>query len=58
MSRCDYCTQRFTWDCEDCRVSDNDSCDSFCLDWNTLSNDAKDRLQEWIMTYKNYLTKD
>lgn len=49
MSRCDHCTQRFTWDCEDWRPADNVMCDNFELDWKTLSPKFKEIAQEVLI---------
>ena len=49
VSRCDLCTQRFTWDCEDWRPQDDIVCDSFTLDWSVIPEDVQRLLQKILM---------
>ena len=51
MSRCDYCSCRNGWECDDeyYRVSDRNFCDNFKLDFDTLSNKQKRIIQENLM---------
>lgn len=58
MSRCDYCSCRNGWECDDeyYRVSDRNFCDNFKLDFDTLSDKQKRIIQENLMerTCYNY----
>ena len=51
MSRCDYCSCRNGWECDDeyYRVSDRNFCDNFKLDFDTLSDEQKRIIQENLM---------
>ena len=51
MSRCDYCSCRNGWECDDeyYRVSDRNFCDNFKLDFDTLSDKQKRIIQENLM---------
>lgn len=51
MSRCDYCSCRNGWECDDeyYRVSDRNFCDNFKLDFYTLSDKQKRIIQENLM---------
>ena len=49
MKRCDYCECRFSWDCEDFKVSNDCLCDSFKLDFDTLSEGQKKTIQRILM---------
>ena len=51
MSRCDYCSCRNGWKCDDgyYRVSDRNFCDNFKLDFDTLSDKQKRIIQENLM---------
>ena len=49
MSRCDYCENRFTWDCEDFRLSNDVICKDFELDFSTLSKKQKKAVQKILM---------
>ena len=58
MSRCDYCSCRNGWECDDeyYRVSDRNFCDNFKLDFDTLSDKQKRIIQKNLMerTCYNY----
>ena len=56
MSRCDYCSCRNGWECDDeyYRVSDRNFCDNFKLDFDTLSDEQKRIIQENLMEYTCY----
>ena len=56
MSRCDYCSCRNGWECDDeyYRVSDRNFCDNFKLDFDTLSNKQKRIIQENLMERTRY----
>lgn len=47
--RCEHCTYRYTWDCEDCWISDNSMCENFKLDFDTLTNAQKKEIQKRLM---------
>ncbi len=51
MSRCDYCRYKNSWDCEDGwdRVSNDKMCEDFALDFETLSDKQKKKIQEILM---------
>lgn len=49
MKRCDYCECRFSWDCEDFKVSNDCLCDSFKLDFDTLKEKQKKTIQRILM---------
>ena len=57
MDRCEHCEFRNVWECEDIsnRVPNDTLCDSFKLDFDTLSDGVKKQIQkrligklEWI----------
>ena len=56
MSRCDYCSCRNGWECDDeyYRVSDRNFCDNFKLDFDTLSDEQKRIIQENLMEHTCY----
>jgi len=47
--RCDHCIYRNSWDCDDFKVSDDRLCDSFKLDYDTLTNDQQREIQKRLM---------
>ena len=51
MMRCDYCEYRNSWDCDDGwgRVSNNQLCEEFKLDYSTLSDVQKEEIQKRLM---------
>lgn len=51
MSRCDHCVYRNSWDCDDGwnRVSDDTLCESFKLDYDTLSDRQKEEIQRRLI---------
>ena len=54
MSRCDYCEYRNSWDCDDGwgRISNNHFCESFKLDYDSLSEKQKKEIQRRLMEVK------
>ena len=56
MSRCDYCSCRNGWECDDeyYRVSDRNFCDNFKLNFDTLSDKQKRIIQENLMERNCY----
>ena len=55
MSRCDYCEYRNSWECGDGwnRVSNDCYCESFRLDYDSLSEKQKKEIQRKLMRMKN-----
>lgn len=51
MYRCDYCEYRNSWDCGDGwnRVSNDCYCESFKLDYDSLSERQKKEIQRRLM---------
>jgi len=51
MSRCDYCKYRNSWDCDDGwnRVSDDSYCESFSLDFMSLTKKQRKAIQKMLM---------
>ena len=51
MSRCDYCEYRNSWDCDDGwgRISNNYFCESFKLDYDSLSEKQKKEIQRKLI---------
>ena len=47
--RCEHCIWRYSWDCEDCWISDNSMCENFKLDFDTLTNAQKKEIQKRLM---------
>ena len=51
MCRCDYCEYRNSWDCGDGwgRISNDYCCESFKLDYDSLSEKQKEEIQRKLM---------
>lgn len=49
MNRCDYCTQRYTWDCQEWRSREDVVCDGFVLDWDTIPEDVRRVVQRFLV---------
>ena len=51
MDRCDYCWYRNSWDCGDgwYRVGNDEMCEDFVLDFETLSDKQKKKIQKILM---------
>lgn len=47
--RCEHCVWRYSWDCEDYWISDNNMCENFKLDFDTLTNAQKKEIQKRLM---------
>lgn len=47
--RCEYCTYRCSWDCEDYWISDSHMCKDFKLDFDALSESQKKAIQKQLM---------
>ena len=60
MSRCEHCSCRNSWDCEDgyYRVSDNNLCDNFKLDFDTLSRKQQRGIQKSLMSKEDPFIED
>lgn len=55
MNRCDHCEMRNGWICGDGwnRASDDEYCDDFRLDFDTLDEDERRDIQENLMRGEN-----
>lgn len=51
--RCDHCEYRYSWDCEDYKLSDSVLCESFKLDFYSLSESQKREIQKRLMEQKD-----
>lgn len=51
MTRCDYCSCRNSWDCEDefYRVSPDAMCDNFKLDYDRLTTKQQETIQRILI---------
>ena len=51
MDRCEHCEYRNGWECEDTwdRVPNYKLCNSFKLDFDTLSDDVKKQIQKRLI---------
>lgn len=61
---CDHCKSRYSWDCDDGLAYPRGGCDSFSLDWNTLSNKQQKAIKrilsnnDYDRPYRNYDWED
>lgn len=54
MSRCDVCEYKNSWDCGDGwgRISDDELCDNFKLNYDGLSDNQKHAIQSLFVVWK------
>ncbi len=54
MQRCDYCSYKNSWDCDDGynRISNDVICENFKLDYDLLNNKQKKTIQRILMNEK------
>lgn len=56
MSRCNHCSHRFSWDCEDWRPSNHVLCKDFELDFSTLDVKFRESIQKLFMDEHEHYT--
>lgn len=58
MERCDYCKNRFTWDCEDSWRPSDVFCNNFVLDFSQLSQEEQEYFQYKVMNFVKWREND
>lgn len=50
---CDHCKSRYSWDCDDGMAYPRGGCESFSLDWDTLSSKQQKAIRK-ILSNNSY----
>lgn len=54
MSLCEYCTSRYSWDCDDGLAYPECGCENFSLDYCALSDGQKEKIIDMLTPKRSY----